>query len=126
MYFWLTAIVLSTTYLAAMIFLLIGWRKALKSTMSSDPSFHSISVIIPVRDERSNILNLLQQLENSTYPSFEVVVIDDHSTDGTYELVEQWASGRTKFSCMKSSGQGKKAALACGISSSKNTLIVTT
>lgn len=126
MYFWLAAIVLTMTYTVSLIFLFMGWRKALKSILSIDPSIHSISVIIPVRNERSNILNLLQQLERSTYPLFDVVVVDDHSTDDTYVLVQQWISGRTKFRCIKSSGEGKKAALTLGILSSKHDLVVTT
>ena len=45
----------------------------------------TISVIIPARNEEENIGNLLQALQQQTYPKelFEIIVVDDHSTDKT-------------------------------------------
>lgn len=42
-----------------------------------------ISVIIPARNERERIGPLLESLENQTLLPGEVLVVDDHSTDGT-------------------------------------------
>ncbi|MEO7119767.1 MAG: glycosyltransferase, partial [Ginsengibacter sp.] len=42
-----------------------------------------ISVIIPARNEEKNISNCLRSIINQTYSEnlFEIIVIDDHSTD---------------------------------------------
>ena len=53
-----------------------------------------ISVIIPARNEEENIVSCLDSLARQTYPKdlYEVVVVDDHSTDGTASRVRQFAA----------------------------------
>jgi len=46
-----------------------------------------VSVIVPARNEAANIETCVLSLVASTYPSFEVVVVDDRSEDGTADLV---------------------------------------
>lgn len=46
-----------------------------------------ISVIIPARNEVANLPALLDSLVRQHYPCYEIVVVDDNSTDGTAELV---------------------------------------
>ena len=48
-----------------------------------------ISVLIPVRNEAANIANCIQSLSLQSYSKglFEVIVIDDHSTDTTASIV---------------------------------------
>lgn len=45
-----------------------------------------ISVLIPTRDRRELLLACLASLREQTYRDFEVVVVDDGSTDGTERL----------------------------------------
>lgn len=49
-----------------------------------DPEFHPpVSVVVTVRDDRENLERCLDTLAELTYPRYEVVVVDDGSTDGT-------------------------------------------
>src|SRR5579875_2145397 len=50
-----------------------------------------ISVIVPVRNERSTLPRLLDQLLKQNYPPdrLEILVVDGRSTDGTAELVRR-------------------------------------
>jgi hypothetical protein len=50
-----------------------------------------ISVLIPARDEAARIGRCLEGLAGQRYRSFEVIVVDDHSTDGTAGLACSYA-----------------------------------
>ncbi|MEJ7693076.1 glycosyltransferase family 2 protein [Daejeonella sp.] len=56
-----------------------------------------VSVLIPARDEEQNILNLLQSIREQDYPHYEVIVLDDHSSDRTLEICEKFAASDKRF-----------------------------
>ena len=45
-----------------------------------------VSVIVPARNEAKHIAQCIASILASNYPNLEVVVVDDHSTDGTAAL----------------------------------------
>lgn len=51
-----------------------------------------VSVIIPARDEQKNIGRCLKSILCQDYQNFEVIVLDDNSSDATPEIVEEMAS----------------------------------
>lgn len=51
-----------------------------------------ISVLIPARDEEANIGNCLESLQKQDYPNYEVIVLDDESSDNTASIVERIAA----------------------------------
>jgi glycosyltransferase involved in cell wall biosynthesis len=50
----------------------------------------SISVVIPVYNCKSTIAGCLDSLSGQDHPSYEVVVVDDGSTDGTVEICKTY------------------------------------
>jgi len=52
-----------------------------------------ISVLIPARNEEETIQRCVESLLRQTYPDFEVLILDDYSTDGTGQVLEE-LSGR--------------------------------
>lgn len=68
--------------------------KVFKSPAAPDPDWQAppISVLIPARDEESNIDAALQSALANIDQNGEIVVIDDGSTDGTAEIVRSHAS----------------------------------
>jgi cellulose synthase/poly-beta-1,6-N-acetylglucosamine synthase-like glycosyltransferase len=94
----------------------------------------TFSVIIAVRNEADNIINLLDDLAAQTYPTdkFSVVVIDDASTDNTYNLVNAYIA-QAPFKLKLISLQVpegtiayKKTAIQTGIKQAEGKLIITT
>ena len=50
-----------------------------------------VSVCVPARDEERGIRACLESLLKQDYPEFEVIVVNDHSTDHTGELIRELA-----------------------------------
>ncbi len=51
-----------------------------------------ISVIIPARNEERNIGECLRSVLAQTYPNFEVIVVDDRSSDATLQILDEIAA----------------------------------
>jgi glycosyltransferase involved in cell wall biosynthesis len=73
-----------------------------------------VSVIIPVYNERNTILEVVQRVQKQPVDK-EIIIVDDCSTDGTTELLQQtdWPDNVRVFFHQKNMGKG--AALRTGI-----------
>ena len=58
-----------------------------------DASGPRVSLLVPARDEEANIGGCVSSLLAQDYGDFEVIVLDDHSTDGTWRELERLAAG---------------------------------
>jgi cellulose synthase/poly-beta-1,6-N-acetylglucosamine synthase-like glycosyltransferase len=88
----------------------------------------TVSVIIPARNEEENIGRLLNALKKQTYPReyFEIIVVDDNSTDKTAEIVIQFPSVKLLKLEENTINSYKKKAIAKAIDAASGDLIVTT
>jgi poly-beta-1,6-N-acetyl-D-glucosamine synthase len=122
------AITLFLLYSLLIIYYWLAWRSIPEHVASTSLQQTKISVIIPARNEETNIGQLLQVLQKQTYPKelFEVIVVDDHSTDGTVTVVQQFPA--VKLIQLKKDGINsyKKKAIETGIAAASGELIVTT
>lgn len=113
-------------------FLIIYYWRAWKSIPEYIPNKTSqqtkISVIIPARNEEENIGPLLAALQNQAYPKtlFEVIVVDDHSTDQTAGIVQQFPAVKLIQLKDEAINSYKKKAIETGIAAATGELIVTT
>jgi chlorobactene glucosyltransferase len=60
-----------------------------------------VSVLIPARNEEENIVTCLESLQKQDYPNFEILVLDDNSTDSTAELVSRRATTDDRIRLIK-------------------------
>ena len=61
-----------------------------KKMFTNDPSIYPfVSVIVPARNEQDNIERCILSLLAQNYPNFEVIVIDDNSTDDTLKIMTE-------------------------------------
>jgi len=60
-----------------------------------------VSILIPVRNEADNILSLLFSIKAQDYDNYEVIILDDDSTDNTYQLCTGFAASDDRFQIIK-------------------------
>lgn len=94
-----------------------------------------ISVVVAARDEEKNISYCIQSLLNQDYPldKYEIIIVDDFSTDKTAELIKKFESSITNLQYLSSNAneQGhiisyKREAIQTGINASKGEYILLT
>lgn len=56
-----------------------------------------VSILIPARNESGNILNCVNSCLSQDYPYFEVIVLDDNSSDNTFELISAVRNSKLKL-----------------------------
>ncbi len=69
---------------------------------SSPAEFPTVSVLVPARNEERNIAACIQSLLAQDYPCFEVLVLDDQSTDGTRGILEGIAGAHAELRLVES------------------------
>jgi glycosyltransferase involved in cell wall biosynthesis len=65
------------------------------------PYHDKVSILIPARNEETNILTLLQSIHQQDYSNYEVIILDDASTDNTLSLCQEFAAQHPKFSVVE-------------------------
>lgn len=121
-------IVLFVTYGILILYYRAGWLKTPVFIPKELESDIKISVIIPARNEEENIGMLLNSIQAQSYPAhlFEVIVVDDHSTDKTLEVVKGFPFVKIIQLQLNNINSYKKKAIETGIAAASGDLIVTT
>jgi cellulose synthase/poly-beta-1,6-N-acetylglucosamine synthase-like glycosyltransferase len=107
-----------------------GWKSILEFTPSAtnDPVF--VSVIVAARNEEKFIDRLLEAMRVQTYPEryFEVIIVDDYSTDNTAAIVTASSLKNKKLikPNVDANASSKKKAIEAGILAAGGKLVVTT
>ncbi|GAE27764.1 glycosyltransferase [Halalkalibacter wakoensis JCM 9140] len=60
-----------------------------------------ISILIPLRNEERNVPGLVQSLKELHDQNIEVLFLDDHSSDQTYNLLTELTKDRKNFHVRK-------------------------
>jgi chlorobactene glucosyltransferase len=98
----LSSVLLNTLLVAALAGLTFAFYAFLRPVPRSrldECELPFVSIVVPARNEEKKIERCLQSLRMQNYPHFEIVVIDDRSTDRTAEIIERMAAldSRIKF-----------------------------
>ena len=59
--------------------------------------FPTVSILVPARNEERSIGGCIQSLLEQDYPTYEVIALDDQSSDGTFAILEQIASSQPRL-----------------------------
>lgn len=116
-----------------MYFLLVYVRRL---AFYKDPEVQSnfsqpVSVIICARNEALNLRKHLPFILNQKYPDFEVIVVNDGSTDASAEVLKYFADEFSRLRIItvdasEKKGKGKKYPLSVGIKNAKHEYLLMT
>ena len=87
-----------------------------------------VSVVVPVKNEALNILPLVEEIERACAPlgPFEVVYVDDGSTDATVEQVLSARATRPWLRLVRHEAScGQSAAVRTGVHAARGPIVVT-
>ena len=93
-----------------------------------EKSSFKLSIVIPCYNEIHTIEKIINKIEknlnNYKYDNFEIIVVDDFSTDGTREKLNQISENKNINIFLHSENQGKGAAVKSAIKLAKGDLII--
>jgi 4,4'-diaponeurosporenoate glycosyltransferase len=83
-----------------------------------------ISVIIPARNEENNLPYILQSLKKQTIEPFEIIVVDDSSSDKTAEIAASYGARVIRNSTLPDGWTGKNWAVWNGFLNCSGNLLI--
>lgn len=83
----------------------------------------ALSVLLPVRDAGPYLAPALASLWRQTFRDFEVIAVDDGSTDGSGERLERAAATEPRLRVLHTPAAGLPAALNAGLAAARAPLI---
>ena len=105
------------------------WLKVKEFSTNVDPVTF-VSVIIAARNEEEKLPRLMEALKKQSYPEkfFEIIVVDDFSTDNTQAAIQSFLSTRVHLIQPNANTEqsSKKKAIEAGVQRAKGPLIVIT
>jgi glycosyltransferase involved in cell wall biosynthesis len=84
----------------------------------------SLSVIIPAFNAQSSLEEAVASVQAQAFPDWELVIVDDGSTDATLELAEQCASRDERIRVVRQENRGSGGAYNTGIRFAKTDWLV--
>ena len=78
-----------------------------------------VSIIVPVYNKKTYIETCLKNIARQSYTKFEVIIVDDGSTDGSSTLCDRYAKEYNWLKVIHTSNHGVSAARNTGMEISK-------
>lgn len=130
--FWIfisIGLVLGSCYFLLIASYCYAWAKMKISVYKNENSV-LISVVVVARNEEENIATCLDSLLAQNYPldKFQIIVVDDHSTDSTFKIISSYSEKNIQINCLQLDRNvtGKKQGITKAVGFSSSELIVTT
>jgi glycosyltransferase involved in cell wall biosynthesis len=83
----------------------------------------SVSVLLPCRDAEAHLPEAIRSLSLQTFADYEVVAVDDGSTDATGDILERWAEADDRVRVLHTARNGLAEALQAGAAECRGDLV---
>ena len=112
-------------------YLIKGWAALKRPRISNDAPVTKVTILIAARNEEERVTYTIDDILAQNYPKHltEIIIVDDHSTDRTAEIIRSYADRGVKLLQLsedKPLNSYKKKAIAQAISLSGGDLMVAT
>lgn len=113
-------------------FYLFLFRKyAFYTPARSDLDRPKVSIVICAKNEEASLNNLLSELSRQAYPTFEIILVNDGSSDNTLSVMRNFQKQARTLTVKivdiyKENAKGKKNALSLGIEKAENEILLMT
>ena len=84
----------------------------------------TLTIVIPCFNERENIIKILDKVDQAEVANKEIIVVDDMSTDGTREILEEKVKPRVSKIVYHEVNGGKGAALKTGFAHATGDIVI--
>lgn len=91
------------------------WRSGISHIGLSDREGVRVSVIMPAWNREGLVHRAIQSVQAQTFTAWELIVVDDGSTDATAAIVDNMAAADARIRLIKSSHRGVSAARNQGL-----------
>lgn len=78
----------------ALVLVNVAWMRSRRDRRATPDRPVRVSVLVPARNEETNLARLLPSLLAQDYPDLQIVVVDDASEDGTWDVLKSHADPR--------------------------------
>ncbi len=125
------SIVAITTYCFVALYVLtigafaIGWLRQ-KPFLPKTPMKPPVSLVVCCKNEAENLPRLLASVAAQTHPAFEVVFANDHSTDQTAKMLDEFCQNHPFATYFSTEKTGKKNALREAVERTRHAIVVCT
>ena len=82
-----------------------------------------VSILLPCREAAAHLPAAIASLRGQTFEDFEVLAVDDGSTDETFGILYTWAQRDGRVRVLQGHGRGLVAALATALSGARGDLV---
>lgn len=82
-----------------------------------------ISILTPFKNTSAFLEDCINSILNQSYTNWELIIVDDTSTDNSYKIVEKFANNDSRIILLKNSGNGIIDALQLAFKHSKGNYI---
>lgn len=82
------------------------------------------TLIIPIYNTEEYLVKCLNSIQNQTYGDFEVLMMDDGSTDKSLEIIMEYAKNDSRFKVISNANSGISITRNKGISMAENPYII--
>ena len=84
-------VLIAIAIIQSIYYLFIFSKTALLRPKATKPNDYKVSVIICAKNEAEQLKTNLPLIVNQDYPDFEIILVNDGSTDSSYDIMEKYS-----------------------------------